>query len=331
MTEIIPGSKEQVNLLKGLAIAAVVLIHIVNTRLGFVLRQGDEWNMLVVADQLARFCVPLFVALSGYALAKKYTGKKLGLGEFYSKRVLRLLPLYLLWTGVYFLSDKLKTSFDNFGSVIYWVNVLIHGWGQYHLYFVPMIFQAYILFPIIYFLVKKYPRITLILSMVIQIGVFIWINGPGWSDQTQYVLFGTWQLYFVAGIYLAVTNIQNFKGVFWGMAGLGLIRAVWMMFSDVNQGVNLIMATRFTRWPIVVYSAGLIFGFLGTKKAVKTLKWPGKMLMSMGKHSYLIYLCHVLFLQILTYGLIKGNLSLPIIEVTAVGILALGLSVKIGG
>jgi surface polysaccharide O-acyltransferase-like enzyme len=70
-------TSDQTQSLKGLAIGAVVLIHTVNMLIGHALPNSQFWNVLVVFDQILRFCVPLFVALSGYALASKYQSKNI--------------------------------------------------------------------------------------------------------------------------------------------------------------------------------------------------------------------------------------------------------------
>ena len=56
------------NLLKGLAISAVVLLHVLAYLKGIYFASSSQW-FYVLIDQLSRFCVPLFLMVSGYGLA----------------------------------------------------------------------------------------------------------------------------------------------------------------------------------------------------------------------------------------------------------------------
>ncbi len=125
------GTLSCTNLLKGFAILAVVAIHVINVFIG-------RNPSLINFDQFLRFSVPLFTALSGLALAKKYL-VKLEIKNFYQSRLLKLLPLYILWSAIYWLVTRQSFPFE------------------YHLYFVPMIFQAYLIFPFILPIIRKLP------------------------------------------------------------------------------------------------------------------------------------------------------------------------------
>jgi len=317
------GSKEQVNFLKGLAILAVVTIHVVNNFYRLVQVNSLGFNFLVVLDQLSRYCVPLFITLSGFALAKKYEVKKFSWKEFLSKRLLKLLPLYFLWTLAYFLSGRIYSSSFDLGTPLQWAKIIFGGTGYYHLYFVPMIIQGYILFPVLHWLVKKYPKPVLTLSFIIQLWLYWCFSPLGWSDQTLYVMFSSWQVYFVLGIFLAGANIGK-SVLYWLLAILGFGWTLFTVFFELNRGTDLIWATRFIKWPVLMYALGLIMVLFNLKMKLNAVNW-------LGKHSYLIYLCHVFFLQIIFQIIAGGNFSTPVMLTSALGIGALALSVKLKG
>lgn len=254
---------DKINGLKGVAIIAVVAIHFLN------IFSSYSQNFVVV-DQSLRFCVPLFTALSGLALATKYT-KELDIKEFYLRRLFKLLPMYFLWVTIYWLTTHQPFPFE------------------YHLYFVPMIFQAYLIFPFILPFVKKMPWTALIISAVLQI-VYFSMNHKPTNDQHSYIWFVSWQFYFVLGIFLAFINTKGLKLIGLVVAGLGLIWSVRDALGLLETGKNLIWATRFTRIPIFIYSLGLTLFFVNWTQRSRILSW-------LGKNSYQIYLGHVLILK----------------------------------
>src|SRR5258707_920866 len=88
-----------VNLLKGLAIIAVIVLHVLSS-VPHVFAGAMTSFSVIVTDQFLRFCVPLFIGLSGYALASRY-GSKIDLPTFFKRRVLRILPQYILWSLIF--------------------------------------------------------------------------------------------------------------------------------------------------------------------------------------------------------------------------------------
>ncbi len=266
------GTLSRTNLLKGFAILAVVAIHVTNVFIG-----RNLW--LINWDQVLRFSVPLFTALSGLALAKKYAGG-LQLKEFYSRRLLKLLPLYVLWSAVYWLVTRQPFPF------------------AYHLYFVPMIFQAYLIFPFILPLIKKLPWVSLIISGVLQIWYFQVTNTPS-NDQLQYIWFAAWQFYFVLGVFLAFVDIHRIRLIGLMAAAVGLFWSIRDTHALLETGKNLIWATRFTRVPVLLYSTGIIIWSISHVKKTALSDFARRFITFLGVHSYFIYLSHVFFIHLL--------------------------------
>ncbi|MDO8515230.1 MAG: acyltransferase [bacterium] len=266
------GNKINSDLLKGLAIIAVVAIHSFSTSVG-----SSPVSLFV--DQLSRFAVPLFIALSGYGLAMSFA-KNNNLIHFYFKRVLKLLP-WFVFASVLILIYKGGSDFLNYHT---WTMIL-RGGADYHLYFVPMIFRLYLIFPLLFFIVNKFPRLALVAALLTQI---IWYEySAGWLDQMQYLRPESWIFYFVLGIYL-IKNKLNFKP----LVAIGFIimfvHAVYLQ----SIGTDMILVTRFTRLPVILYATGFILFFVNWQVTNKPLE-------ILGKYSYQIYLLHTLVLRIL--------------------------------
>jgi len=281
---------ERTNFLKGFAIIAVVVIHTINYFMNRTLPDTSFWPVLITLDQLMRFSVPLFIALSGYALAQKYLKNRLNLNDFYFRRTTKLLPAYFIWTGIYYFSSPQTFPL--------W-QILFLGKAEYHLYFVPMIFQAYLLFPLLFNLIKKIPWIFLIFSVIAQYFIFNYINQPGWTDQKQYILFMTWQLYFVLGIFLAVTKPHMMTKIATVIFPLGIIASIFTALAWWGKTRDVIWATRFTRGWVELYATGIIILSIAWVKKIKIQNIFYRTIVFLGVNSYQIFLGHVFFLRLL--------------------------------
>ena len=104
------------------------------------------------------------------------------------------------------------------------------------------------------------------------------------------------------------------------MATLGLVWTLVTVFADLRNGENLVWATRFIKWPVMVSALGLILTLYKMEIKSDLISW-------LGKHSYLIYLSHVLFLQII----MSQRLTLQSGITFFLGVLAVLVSIKLKG
>lgn len=289
-----------IDILKFLAVTAVIVIHVVS--------RYQQTNILIAVDQLQRFCVPLFVALSGFGLALGYTHKAINLLDFFRKRALRLLPWYLFFATViiFAVTYIFHENFALYDHLAIW-RLYVLGRADIHLYFVPMILQLYLLFPILLVLFKKFPPIIfVILTFFWQVIWYFLIsqqtetilnNNSLWPDYQQYVHFASWIFYFVLGMYLAgQTNSFGKKWLVPGflIAAVGLVWSTLNSFGLVSSGINIIVAQRFTRLPVLLYATGVIIManyFISTSQ----------LLVRLGKVSFIVYLSHTLILRLFFY------------------------------
>lgn len=297
--------------LRGLAICCVIIIHFLSSFKKSPFVSGAEHQIIAVTlDQLGRVSVPLFVALSGYGLMQKYQRTVFRWSEFLKKRVFQLLPLYVVWSAIYWLIFWFIPQWRPTADMKPFFGQLFFGNADYHLYFVPMIFQLYLLFPLLLIVVKKYPSVMLLLAGIFQFSLYWLIDSnaasqPGntffQSDQKQYLWAFSWIFYFVLGMCMAsILKLIQRKQIITLLLYATLIgSACWVSFSAVqaiNQGVDPLVALRFTRMPVLVYASScIIFLFL----LVKNFTSFSKLFLILGKHSYLIYLSHTLILRII--------------------------------
>lgn len=309
----------ELDVIKAVAIIAVVLVHTTSLSYSYFPRNGIGWSSLLVIDQLTRFCVPVFVALSGYGLGIKNMDIGRDYRQFFRRRVVKLLPWYLFWSGIIYFYIRLGDEWNHVEHFPLW-KIIFMGKADYHLYFVPMIVSLYLIFPILAFLIKKFGwRIILFLGLLQGLLFFLTSLeaekiiklGFSWGDQQQYLFFGSWIFYFALGIYLnflpGVMSKRNnlIKLVAVVSLTLGLAFILVDTFRLVGEGADIIAATRFTRIPVLVFATGFILSSLVWRKF-----WLGfpRIFIWIGERSFIIYLSHTLVLRELLELLRPSNL-----------------------
>ncbi len=307
--------------LKGLSILAVIGLHLLTFVPPQKVFQFPTNFIFFTFNQALRFCVPVFIFLSGFGLSLKYQNQPLNLKHFYISRLSKLLPLYLLWSAYYlFLSELIKPWWKVLETGPIW-KILLLGWSDYHLYFVSVILQLYLLYPLLIKLAKKFVKPLLVLSFLSQLGAYAYFsfasNPP--PDQIQNTLFLTWIFYFVFGIYLA--SIKRFisSKLSFILLFIGIFFSILDTYQYLNLSSNIVLAIRFTKIPLLLYSFGFISFFLSLPKNKlrnKTLSW-------LGQNSYLIYLAHPVLIHLGHFNLSE----VPIVPVLLSFVLLIQVSI----
>lgn len=300
------------SVLKATAILAVLMIHVLSSIKPSPFINGSPFQIIAVSlDQLARISVPLFVAVSGYGLALSYSVKKFKFAGFFTRRILKILPLYLLWSCIYGLTFHFIFNWAPATDQPNFLWQLLLGRADYHLYFVPMTFQLYLFFPVILYFFKKWPLATLIVALLTQL-IWWWffsyqgLTVTSWKyfagDGEQYLWMTNWIAYFVLGMYLPKIWqwFENYKIVFLVIFFLWLGSTVFTILDAlhaINNGIDPLFALKFTRYPLFAYSslAIIVISYLVAK-----IKNFNSAFIKLGENSYQIYLSHTLFLRIIS-------------------------------
>lgn len=298
----IQTSKDISHLLKGAAIIAVVLIHALTLFPEGVYLNKSYSFLFFAVNQGLRFCVPAFVFLSGFGLSIKYQSREFNFFQFLKKRAAKLLPLYLLW-AVYLAALAFFPGFNHSLSQRSLVEIMLLGQADYHLYFVPMILQMYVLFGIYRTFSKKLPVWLLLAAVGIQTLVYSYFslsfNLP--SDQIQYLLVLSWIGYFALGIWAANNKKLLSPAASKLLLTAGLVSSIIYSYLTARKTSNVLQANRFTKSFTFAYSLGLISWLTGRS-------WDGfsrfrkagfDLIKKLGRNSYFIYLAHTVPLHFL--------------------------------
>ncbi|MFD2615463.1 acyltransferase [Paenibacillus gansuensis] len=140
---------EELTLFRAMAFLAIVLQHCIAE---FIYRpeiMPKDSVMLAMLFHFTRFGTPTFIFISGLLFFYNYY-EKLNYRTFLIKRFQDILVPFIIWTGVYYTLMH-GVWFLDFKAWQGYAHELIVPSSGYHLWFIVMIFQFYLLFPVFHF------------------------------------------------------------------------------------------------------------------------------------------------------------------------------------
>ncbi|MEQ8235481.1 MAG: acyltransferase [Syntrophomonadaceae bacterium] len=291
----------ELDLIRGGTALAVIAIHVTA---GYMdLRLGYLWNHLV------RFAVPLFVIMSGLVLYWQDIGNKpRTTWDFYAKRLQKLLIPYVIWTLIYTILSQhmLRLPLSQLSPTTLGHN-LLWGTAYYHLYFLIIILQMYLLYPLLtHGMRNKVPWLlpgSLLLSGGIHVVLYLNLIGyialPSQYSMLYLRAFPAWLFYFVFGMYAAawLRRIGSFSPGTTSMSflALGWLLALGLMLLD-SRSTGIYVSI--VRPSAIIYTLASFYFFLAL--AHKMVVWKPTWTRWLSAQSFLVYLMHPLVLTFLT-------------------------------
>jgi surface polysaccharide O-acyltransferase-like enzyme len=306
-------TKFESDILKGVSITSVGLIHALAIFQPHVWLSGSFLaHTIIFLDQVARFSIPLFILISWYGLQKKYETKPLEFKKYLWERVSKLLPLYLLWSLLLFVILPLSPRWT-FAAEVPLLSKLLVGQADYHLYFVPLIFLFYVLFPVFRSIPKKWLLPTTILIFCMQLAWYWWLTSVDPStklfnlqpDQWQYLLPLSWLWYGWLGLLLARNQHDQRIGTLSNKLLVGILSSIGLATAILQTNQYLIATQdvlgglKFTRLEVIFYATFMSI-FLISQVQQQTSKFS-QWLAIIGKYSFLIYLAHTMVIRLVTF------------------------------
>lgn len=148
----------EIEIMRGIAIIAVVMIHLTGLPVRTFPAGSLSHTLYAVLNSFVQFAVPAFIFISALVLA--YGARKRGVidwKQFYLKRWWQVVVPYLVWTVIYVVYRVVTTSSGLYEvqSVKYWAFWLVFGKAYYHLYYLSIIIQFYVFFPVLFWFLQR--------------------------------------------------------------------------------------------------------------------------------------------------------------------------------
>ena len=197
---------EAIDIFKAISTILVILIHVTATPVVSLRPESTILKVFILINRLAKPSVPMFIFASGFTLFYVYRTKKFNFLEFLHKRFVVILLPYLFWSCAYY-SLFVYMGVYTF-SLGFLMESLLLGTMVYHLYFIVIIFQFYLMFGIFKKLFDRFNGHVLFLISVVLNILFLKYAHFQYADR----FFMSYLSYFSLGCYLAFNwEILNTK------------------------------------------------------------------------------------------------------------------------
>ncbi|RJQ17496.1 MAG: acyltransferase [Nitrospiraceae bacterium] len=264
-------------------------------------KYGFIWN------ETMRYAIPLFLIISGFLLFNGNNKDGFSYLEYYRKRFSRIVVPYILWTIFYFVYDNKNNLMElwefKVRSIVRLIRMLCVGYG--HLYFIVIILQMYILFPVLIKLIRRYPKAVLSAAFLMtfylqtaeylnlyQIEIFWMFDHRFYQN-----MFPTWIFYFAFGMY-ASANIPT-------ITKIASNYRIELFIIWITSLIILLLDSEFSRAfttsikpTVLLYAITSFLFFYSISISFHVITNPaGKFADWVSSQSYIIYLSHLFFIR----------------------------------
>lgn len=298
--------------LRVIAISAVVLIHTTTRTIEATKDNlmGFPWTLFL--NQIARFCVPLFFIVSGFALEISYDHHA-NYFAYLKKRGVRVLIPFIFWSLIYYYFVYTGNR-DN----LLWV--FFTGNASYQLYFIPTLIIFYLIFPFLHkiynFIANKWIFILITTVEVALLYKDYYIREFNLPDPVHIALLS--YIFFIYGIIAArnkekiISFVKKWKIT---IISLTLISGVYVFL----EGLTKFLATDnyltfYSTWrpSVLVYS--ILFAFV-TFYIFDKSRLQFSTTMKLSNRSFFVFFVHVIVLEATwplfahrLFNIISGNI-----------------------
>jgi len=288
------------------AVGSMVMLHVAAQK-WHLLVTSSEWQACNVYDSIVRFCVPLFVMISGALFLDP--DKNVSLKRLYGKNIFRIVTAFVFWSVAYavLITHRSILSEVISGSGIRSLTGTIVV-GHVHLWFLYMIVGLYMVVPFLKKIAadKKLTEYFLLLAFVFTFIIPCLHAIPALAGTLEVILEKKlhfhfvlgYSFYFVGGFYLHRYGLSLWKK--YGVYLLGMIGVLLTIFMTNYLSVR------------VGEGVGWFYGYLRPHTAMTTIaififfrdnvsrisfgeKTVGHIL-TVSKYSFGIYLVHMFFI-----------------------------------
>ncbi|MCO6148339.1 acyltransferase [Flavobacterium sp. NRK1] len=315
---------EWVDTLRVIATISVILLHVAApgvVSLGTI--EMYDWNVANIFDSSVRFCVPVFVMITGiFLLNKDYDIK-----DFVTNKLFKIIIPFLFFSIIYILYTygiQRIYNFDLKDLPSYALKSIVHG-SYYHLWYIYMLIGLYLITPILRIYTKNATKNNLKYFLILWF-IFNSVNNyslNSYFPNFQISIFANYTGFYILGFYLSKYNTITFiQGLILYISGTIITIAGTYYFAVKDNYFNE-MFYSYQSFNIILQSIGIYIIIFKSDIRNKLVKTTVNLL---SKHSFNIYLIHALILSLLiTYGMTWDFIS-PTIGILTSTIVCLLLS-----
>jgi surface polysaccharide O-acyltransferase-like enzyme len=313
-----------------IAIFAVVVLHTVTRAVTWSDVGSEYWWIGNFYYAFVRWCVPVFVMISGALLLDP--DKKESLTTFYRKRLSRILVPILFWSVFFLLWAMVKGTIK--GDAPSWVELsrrLISARPYYHMWFLYMITILYLFTPFFRKMIANSTQseITIFIMFTFFLAALNAIDASFFPGSSR--LFTNWFLsyipYFFLGYLIRIDNRNFSKNILWAVFLLSsCLTAVGCYIAAVNKGLDAgLYFHGYLSITVIAMSISVMYLFKSLGKPIISEKFTRTLsLLTLG-----IYFTHPIILETLVYLRLSPSnfclaISIPVIAIIVFGFSLIG-------
>lgn len=295
--------KMEISMFNVMLAMVVILIHLMSVPKTSLPPEVPLYKVFMFASRLCAFVVQAFIFLSG--MKTFLGGREEPYGKFLLKRLRTVVLPYAAAVMIYYLYFVYIEKYFPF-SIGDYAGYLVRGDLAAHFYFVVVIIQFYLLYPVWKAAAKRL-KPAAVLGAAALINIVLGAYSYYWLDKlfNGYVftfgdrLFTTYILYWVGGMYAGIYYDRFMAFITRHCLLLGVAYAV---IAVIDNGALYMqqfrgMAPLHLDMLHLLYCAAAILFWMSVMTAVKDKKIFG--LRAADRSSYKVYLFHILFIFLL--------------------------------
>lgn len=296
------------------------------------------WGVLNFIDIVGRYCVPVFLMISGYLFLDP--NKNISVKKLYTKYIPRILAAFFFWSFLYALITSGFVTQRTLGNGVGQKLLEDTFWGHYHMWYMYLVVGMYIITPALravaanreatkYFLIVSY--IFSYLIPTIQFIPFIYEHTAKYTQRLELSFVLGYVFFYLAGSYFGSVEFSAKEkrtiyivGIIGLLFALISVTAYVMIMQFPQSALHEYYTAGFPLYSVAAYV------FFKEKfsdvdpntKAMKVVLWLSKM-------SFGIYLAHDFGLIVFKKIGFTPAICTPFISMPLLTILDLGISVAI--
>ena len=337
------GHLWQIDILRLLTFAAVIGVHTIGNT-GIALTTSANGTLM-----LLQFGREVFFTLTAFVLVYAAIRRPVSARPFWRKRFTLVLIPYVAWSVIY---EAVRNPTSHGWSWTHFGYDLVTGTAEYHLYFLLVTMQLYLVFPLLWKFVKRTADHAVAVLAVVTAANLAWLavlqyvhsSSPTftWFYARAYELLPTYAMYVLAGAYAAVhyqriqAFVQRNQRRLLAIAGVSAAVAIGAYLAQLRIMPNY-QASSVLQPAMLASCVGavIVIYLIGNRWASGQRR--GLRLVAVGSEiSFGVYLAHPLVLKLLTdHGFGGGEAWLPgpliaffAYLLTAVGATAIAYAVR---
>ena len=284
----------ELDYIRFIACFAVMIVHITATGVTEYIHGSFPYTLMLLINRSLKFTTPVFIFLSGVTSFYSYSkrNREFNYIEFLIKRLSKVLIAYFVWCIIYYVVYMRLGYYAM--DIKFFLKSVLQGTISYHLYFVIIIVQMYIVGPLFYFILKKTDKKVAILILA---GIVTYICAEFIRFDLSDRLFLKYMVFYMLGIFL---TMEYDKYLMWIKKNKMFIIAGYIAMSLIYAIVTYYDSVFNTFVWFVFSSVSVFFVYLVGLLMKEKLANIYSFIKVFGQSSYYVYLMHPLILTIMT-------------------------------